>query len=303
MNIDSAIFGKDNTGNRASLRDYISMTKPTITLLVVVTAVPSLLLDVSSIPSWGLIIATLIGAGLTSGSAAVFNQIVEYRSDKKMKRTSSRGVASGKINRLQAAMFGSTIGILGLCALYTFATPLASLIALIGHVYYVFIYTMLLKRRTPQNIVIGGAAGAVGPLIGSAAATGGITISAWLLFLLIFLWTPPHFWALALKYKNDYATAGIPMYPVVFGDHKTRWAMFMYTLSLIPIAVMLSYTTGVGYASTLVIWLTTIKFGWDAWKLYISGSNKRAMPLFHFSCIYTFAIFVTIAIERVITIT
>ena len=161
---------------------------------------------------------------------------------------------------------------------------------------------MLLKKRTPQNIVIGGGAGAVGPLIGAAAATGSLTVSAWLLFWLIFLWTPPHFWALALKYQKDYASAGIPMYPVIYGDHKTRWAIFMYTLTLIPIALFLSFSEGVGVASVVVTWALTLKFAWDAWKLYSSGSNKRAMPLFHYSCIYTFAIFLAIAIERLVVL-
>lgn len=283
---------------KATWKDYFAMTKPTITLLVVVTAVPGLLMNVETLPSLSVTLATLIGAALSSASAAVFNQVVEYNSDKYMKRTASRSVASGRVDRMQAALFGALVGALGFWILHRFATPLAAIVAFVGHLYYVVLYTMLLKKRTVQNIVIGGGAGAVGPLIGVAAATGELTMSAWLLFIMIFLWTPPHFWALALKYQKDYASAGIPMYPVIHGDHKTRWAIFLYTLTLIPVTLFLSFADGVGVISIVVMWFLTLKFAWDAWKLYSSGTNKRAMPLFHFSCIYTFAIFAAIAAER-----
>lgn len=301
--MSSSVTSQNITASSPAVwRDYFAMTKPTITLLVVVTAVPGLLMNVDQIPSLVTFIATLIGAALSSASAAVYNQVVEFKSDQYMKRTKGRSVASGRVSRSQAAIFGAVIGAIGFGVLYHYTTPLAAWVALAGHFYYVVLYTMLLKKRTPQNIVIGGGAGAVGPLIGAAAATGSLTVSAWLLFWLIFLWTPPHFWALALKYQKDYASAGIPMYPVIYGDHKTRWAIFMYTLTLIPIALFLSFSEGVGVASVVVTWALTLKFAWDAWKLYSSGSNKRAMPLFHYSCIYTFAIFLAIAIERLVVL-
>jgi heme o synthase len=301
--MSSSVTSQNMTASSPALwRDYFAMTKPTITLLVVVTAVPGLLMNVDQIPSLITFMATLIGAALSSASAAVYNQVVEFKSDQYMKRTKGRSVASGRVSRMQAAIFGAVIGAIGFGVLYHYTTPLAAWVALAGHFYYVVLYTMLLKKRTPQNIVIGGGAGAVGPLIGAAAATGSLTVSAWLLFWLIFLWTPPHFWALALKYQKDYASAGIPMYPVIYGDHKTRWAIFMYTLTLIPIALFLSFSEGVGVASVVITWALTLKFAWDAWKLYSSGSNKRAMPLFHYSCIYTFAIFIAIAIERLVVL-
>jgi protoheme IX farnesyltransferase len=298
MTTAATISSQSKTAPSTNWRDYFAMTKPTITLLVVVTAIPGLLMEVSAVPSATLFVATLIGAALSSASAAVYNQVVEYESDKYMKRTAGRSVASGRVPRIKAALFGAILGILGLVILYKYATPLAAVVAFAGHIYYVVIYTMLLKKRTPQNIVIGGGAGAVGPLIGVAAATNSLPVSAWLLFVLIFLWTPPHFWALALKYQKDYASAGIPMYPVVYGDHRTRWAMFLYTLSLIPVVLFLSFANGVGLISIIVMWSLTLKFAWDAWKLYSSGTNKRAMPLFHFSCIYTFAIYLAISVER-----
>ena len=158
-----------------------------------------------------------------------------------MKRTKGRSVASGRVSRSQAAIFGAVAGAIGFGVLYHYTTPLAAWVALAGHFYYVVLYTMLPKKRTPQNIVIGGGAGAVGPLIGAAAATGSLTVSAWLLFWLIFLWTPPHFWALALKYQKDYASAGIPMCQLFMAI--TRLAgQFMYTLTLIPIALFLSFS-------------------------------------------------------------
>ena len=288
---------------KASWRDYFAMTKPTITLLVVITTLPGLLMEIDILPDLSLFVATLIGAALSSASAAVYNQVVEHESDRQMKRTAGRSVAAGRVSKTNAAIFGALLGLMGFFILYQLATPLAAFVALCGHVYYVVIYTMLLKRRTTQNIVIGGAAGAVGPLIGIAAATNTLTLSGWLLFTLIFLWTPPHFWALALKYQKDYASAGIPMYPVVHGDHKTRWAIFLYTLSLVPVILLLSFTNGIGALSLVVMWVMTLIFIWDAWKLYSSGTNKNAMPLFHFSCIYTFAIYIAIAVERLIILT
>lgn len=282
--------------------DYFAMTKPTITLLVVVTTIPGLLVNVTELPSMPLIIWTLIGACLSSASAAVFNQVVEYETDQTMARTKSRSVPSGKIHRTTAAMFGGAIGITGFVILYSFATPLAAYVAAAGHFYYVVIYTIWLKKRTVQNIVIGGAAGAVGPLIGAAATTNSLTVTTWLLFTLIFLWTPPHFWALALKYKEDYKSAGIPMYPVVHGDERTRFMMLIYTLSLLPLSYFLTISQGIGVFSAVVTWGMTLVFCYKAFILYRSHNNDEAMPLFHFSCIYTFVIFAAIAAERLMVL-
>lgn len=265
------------------------------------TAVPGVLLasETRSGALW-LTLLVMLGSGLASASAAVFNQLVEQDTDSEMNRTRGRSLPAGKVSTLAAALFGIVIGIAGFCLLYFFTTPLAAYIALSGHLFYVVVYTMYLKRRTVQNIVIGGAAGAVGPLIGWAAVTGSLSATAWTMFLVIFLWTPPHFWALALKYKDDYAKVGIPMYPTVHGDEKTRQWIALYSLSLLPCIIVLYLLgqTGIGFlVSGLIL---TLKFIWDAVKLYLSHNNDSAMSLFHYSCLYTLALFGAMAIERLI---
>lgn len=277
--------------------DLFSLTKPTITLLVAVTVIPSLLLAAGGLPDLGASIAAIVGACLASASAAVFNQVVEVDIDFKMNRTKLRSLASGRLPKELAILFGLSTGILGFLILYIYATPAAALTATCGHLFYVFFYTMYLKRRTEQNIVIGGAAGAVGPLIGWTAITGHLAWPAWSLFLIIFLWTPPHFWALAIKYQEDYAQAGIPMYPVIHGEKKTKRLMLLYTISLLPCIISLYSYEGVGWIYLLCSIAFTSKFIFDAYRLYLTKSNAGVMPFFHFSCSYVFAIFGALTLD------
>lgn len=280
--------------------DYVTLTKPTITLLVVITAIPSLLLALPGLPAPDLAIATLVGTALASASAGIFNQIVEIGVDDSMERTKYRSMPRGKVKVPQALVFATLLGVLGLAILGIWTTKLAALIALAGHAFYVLGYTMFLKKRTAQNIVIGGAAGAVGPLIGWAAVTGHLAWPAWALFLIITLWTPPHFWALAIKYKQDYAQAGIPMYPVVYGDASTRWAMMIYTYTLFPPIIAL-FLGGYGGKFYLIVSLVlTGKFAWDATQIYRSQSNRDVMRFFHYSCLYTFGIFGALTLDSLI---
>jgi protoheme IX farnesyltransferase len=188
----------------ATWRDYLVMTKPTISMLVVVTALPSMLMGAQTIPTFDKLFSVLFGTWLASGSAAVFNHLIEQDSDNLMGRTSRRPLPAGRISPVTATLFAIALGLISTVLLFFGASPLAALLAIGANAFYVVVYTMLLKRRTDQNIVIGGAAGAVGPLIGWAAVSDQLGIVPWLLFLLIFLWTPPHFWSLALKYKEDY---------------------------------------------------------------------------------------------------
>ena len=277
--------------------DFFALTKPTITLLVAVTVIPGLLLASSGMPALIKSLAAIVGASLASASAAVFNQLVESDLDVQMDRTRKRSVASGRVPPESAMLFGLTLGFAGMALLWIFASPLAAIVALAGHLFYVFVYTIGLKKRTEQNIVIGGAAGAVGPLIGWAAVTGHIGWPAWILFLIIFLWTPPHFWALALKYEQDYAKAGIPMYPCIHGAHKTRRLMFFYTLTLIPCVLAIFFYPGVGYLYLAGSGVFTLKFAYDAWRLFQSGSNDKAMPFFHYSCFYVFGVFGCLSLD------
>ncbi|MFK7872264.1 MAG: heme o synthase [Oligoflexales bacterium] len=276
------------------------MTKPTITLLVVVTTIPGLLLalEPGDFPTLTILWGALIGAGLTSASAAVFNQVVEMDVDSQMQRTCGRSIPSGVVSEKIGISFGLLLLVLGESLLYFTTTSLAAGVALAGHLFYVLIYTMILKKLTVQNIVIGGAAGAVGPLIGWAAITGELSWPAWAMFAIIFLWTPPHFWSLAIKYKDDYKQAGIPMYPVVHGEEKTRRLIFLYTLSLLPVILFLAgYNGPLFFLGSMAL---TLIFIWKAWILLQSTSSAPLMPFFHYSCFYTFGVFGVLTLERLL---
>ncbi|MBP6217901.1 MAG: heme o synthase [Oligoflexales bacterium] len=274
------------------------MTKPTITLLVVVTAIPSILMASQQMPSLGFILLISLGTALVSSSAAVFNQLLEKNSDQFMQRTAGRPLPSGKLSKSFAAAYGIILLLLGEVLLFLTSNLLTALLALAGHLFYVLVYTAFLKKKTPQNIVIGGAAGAVGPLIGWASVTGSLDWTAWILFLIITLWTPPHFWALALKYKDDYARAKIPMYPVVYGDEQTRHRIMIYTLILTLPVLALSFMGNAVIFYLPVSVLLSARFIWGAVGLYRSHDNKKAMPFFYFSCVYTFVLFGALAADR-----
>lgn len=285
-----------------SWRSLIPLTKPTISLLVVVTAVPTLLLAAQGVPKVAVAMTALFGTYLASASASVFNHLLDSDLDAVMNRTRGRPMPTGQVPPAFAFALGCLLGIVSLFVLY-YASPLAAVVGLCANVFYVLIYTLCLKRHTDQNIVIGGAAGAVGPLIGWAAVTGHIGWPAWVLFAIIFLWTPPHFWALALKYKRDYAAAGVPMMPVTRGDESTRKQMFLYTLTLLP-AVWALYQFGAAGLIYLVLSFTaTAYFCWLAWKLYRTRDNTKAMPLFHYSCLYLFAVFGALTLDRIVWLT
>jgi heme o synthase len=283
----------------ATWRDFFQLTKPTISLLVVVTVIPGLLMgSVAGIPPLKLIAATLFGTWLASASAAVFNHLVDSDIDQTMTRTRKRPVASGRVEPSQAFLFGTGLGILSFLILWIVANPLTAWISLAANAFYVLFYTAYLKRRTVQNIVIGGAAGAVGPLMGWAAVAGDVAWPAWVLFAIIFMWTPPHFWALAIKYKEDYASAGVPMMPSVRGVRVTKWQMFLYTLSLWPLVASLFIAGVAGWVYFAPSAALTIYFSWLSLKLLRSADDSSAMPLFHFSCLYLFGVFGSLMFDR-----
>ena len=302
MNIQSAVYDASQVRHApATWRDYFQMTKPTITLLVVVTVCPGILLaSPGSIPSKTLVLASLVGTWLASSSAAVFNHLVDADIDRHMVRTSRRPVASGRVQTVHAIIFASILALMSLTVLGVWTTWLAAAIAVFANAFYVVFYTMYLKRRTVQNIVIGGAAGAVGPLIGWASVDSSVGWPAWMLFLVIFLWTPPHFWALALKYKDDYAAAGIPMMPVVRGEEVTRKQMFWYTLSLVPVVASLTFFGAAGWVYLIGSMAFTLYFVWLAWKLMKTRDPKLTMPLFHYSCLYLFGVFGALMLDRLL---
>jgi protoheme IX farnesyltransferase len=207
--------------------------------LLLVSTLPAMVLAEGGLPSLSLTIATLIGGTLAAGSANAFNMVIESESDKLMKRTAKRPLATGVLNKTEATLFATFIGLLSLAIFQIYTTTLATLLTFIAIAFYVLVYTVALKRRTPQNIVWGGAAGCMPALIGWAAVTNTLSVTAWSFFLVIFFWTPPHFWALAIKYKDDYAAAGIPMLPVVATKTHLLRQMWVYTIAMIASSIAL----------------------------------------------------------------
>jgi protoheme IX farnesyltransferase len=207
--------------------------------LLLVSTLPAMVLAAKGLPSFGLALATIFAGTLAAGSANAFNMVIESDLDKLMARTSKRPVVTGQISKKNATVFATLIGILSLVLFWIFTTPLATLLALIAIIFYVVVYTMALKQRTAQNIVWGGAAGCMPVLIGWAAVTNSLSVTAWAFFFVIFFWTPPHFWALAIKYKDDYAAAGTPMLPVVATKGRVLKEMWFHTTLMIASSVWL----------------------------------------------------------------
>jgi protoheme IX farnesyltransferase len=207
--------------------------------LLLVSTLPAMVLAQEGLPTLTLTLATLIGGTLAAGSANAFNMVIESESDKLMKRTAKRPLATGVLTKVQALIFATLIGLLSLLIFAVFTNALATGLTAIAIIFYVWVYTILLKKRTPQNIVWGGAAGCMPALIGWAAVTNSLSVTAWAFFLVIFFWTPPHFWALAIKYKDDYAAADIPMLPVVASKTHLLRQMWVYTLAMIASSVAL----------------------------------------------------------------
>ena len=223
----------------AKVRGYVDLMKLRVVELLLVSTLPAMVLAEGGLPSLSLTIATLIGGTLAAGSANAFNMVIESESDKLMKRTAKRPLATGVLNKTEATLFATFIGLLSLAIFQIYTTTLATLLTFIAIAFYVLVYTVALKRRTPQNIVWGGAAGCMPALIGWAAVTNTLSVTAWSFFLVIFFWTPPHFWALAIKYKDDYAAAGIPMLPVVVTKTHLLRQMWVYTVAMIASSIAL----------------------------------------------------------------
>jgi protoheme IX farnesyltransferase len=218
---------------------YLELMKLRVVELLLVTTLPAMVLAQQGLPSLKLTLATLIGGTLAAGSANAFNMVIEADSDKLMKRTAKRPLATGVISKTEATIFATFIGLLSLGIFQIYTTTMATFLSFVAIAFYVIIYTIALKKRTPQNIVWGGAAGCMPALIGWAAVTNSLSVTAWSFFLVIFFWTPPHFWALAIKYKDDYAAASIPMLPVVASKTHLLRQMWVYTIAMIASSVAL----------------------------------------------------------------
>ena len=284
----------------AKLRAYFALTKPRVIELLLIATVPTMVLAAGGIPPITLMLATLIGGALSAGSANAFNCYIDADIDKIMGRTKNRPLVTGELTKSEALWFAWGIGALSVVWLWVTVNLLSALLSLAAILFYVFVYTLGLKRRTPQNIVWGGAAGAMPALIGWAAVTNEVSLTAWILFLIIFLWTPPHYWPLSMRYLEDYREAGVPMLPVVAKNEVVgrqiilyAWAYLAATLLLIPVA-------GMGLIYTAVAVIAGAWFTWESHRLYAEakvGIPKNPMRLFHGSISHLTLLFVAIAID------
>jgi heme o synthase len=293
-------FRGGRAARAGSWRDYLTLTKPRIMVLLLITGAGGMIVGAGGLPSAGLALATLGGLALACGGASALNHVLDSDIDTRMARTARRPVAAGRVPPERALEFGLALSALSYVVLTSFVNVLAALLALAGNLFYVLVYTRWLKRSTPQNIVIGGAAGAVPPLVGWAAATGDLTLTALALFLIVFFWTPPHFWALALLIKRDYAEAGIPMLPVVRGERATARSIVRYSLVLVAITLLpvLGRTLGPVYlVSAAVLGLVFVGL---AVALERQTTPVRARRLFSYSLAYLALLFVAMAIDPVL---
>ena len=292
------------TGDRPSLRDtvtaYYRLTKPRIVLLLLITTVPAMLLAAGGLPSPWLILATLAGGALAAGSANAINMYLDRDIDAIMRRTRQRPLPAHAITPEHALRFGFVLGAIAFYFLAVAVNVLAAVLALSAIAFYVFVYTMWLKRTTAQNIVIGGAAGAVPALVGWAAVTGGLAWPAIVLFAIVFVWTPPHFWALAMRYSGDYAAAGVPMLPVVRGEDETRRQILLYSLVLFATTLVLVPVGHMGPIYTGAAVLLGGSFVYRSLLVWRSADDARTRRLFSFSILYLAGLFGAVGADALI---
>jgi len=299
--IVAALTFKGESVPAGAPRDYLTLTKPRIMTLLLLTGFCGMLVGARGPPGPGLIMATMAGLALACGGASALNHVLDADIDRLMgKRTRSRPVAAGRIPAPYALEFGLALSALSFALLAGVVNPLTAQLALVGNLFYVLVYTRLLKRSTPQNIVIGGAAGAVPPLVGWAAATGNLTLPALVLFAVVFLWTPPHFWALALLIKRDYAAAGVPMLPVVRGEDETARQIVLYTAALVVFTLAPALWGMFGLVYLVSAAALGVAFLWLAWRLRRERTPARARLLFHYSLAYLALLFVAMALDAVL---
>jgi protoheme IX farnesyltransferase len=282
----------------AGLHRYVSLTKPRIVMLLLFTTLAPMVVAADGWPGWRLVLATLLGGALASGGANALNCFLDRDIDGLMGRTGWRPLPAGALAPAQALRFGVTLALLSFAILTLWANALAAVLAQVGLLFYVFVYTRWLKRTTPSNIVIGGAAGAMPPLVGWAAVTGNVSLLAGWLFAIIFFWTPPHFWALALLIKDEYAKARVPMLPIVAGEDETRYQILLYTLLLVAVTVavysfrlagLLYLGAALGLGGLFVFY---------AVRLRREANRAAALSLYKYSLLYLALIFAAIVVDH-----
>ncbi len=282
-------------------RDYITLTKPRIMSLLVLTAACAMIAAAGGHPDVIRLLAVIIGGGLACGSASALNHVLDRDIDRVMgERTASRPVAAGRVSPAAAVTFSAVLAVASFLIMVTFDNLLAALLALAGGAFYVVVYTLGLKRRTSENIVIGGAAGAIPVLSGWAAASGHLAIGAWWLFAIVLVWTPPHFWSLAVLLEDHYRAAKVPMLPVVKGRATTARRVLLYTLLTVAVTLLpaVTGTFGVTYAACAAV--LGALFTVLAWRLWREPSRERAAVAFHYSLLYLALLFVAVAVSAAV---
>lgn len=301
----SGVLAVDNKvtthpNRRQRMKDFLALSKPLIVGLLLITTYGGLVIGGKAWPSFSLTLWTLIGGALAAGGSSALNQYIDRELDRHMQRTAKRPLADGRLTGAEGLAFGLGMSLVSYYVMACFVNGLAALLSLAGIIYYVILYSLWLKKATVQNIVIGGGAGAIPPMVGYAAATGHLDWTAWILFAIIFMWTPPHFWALAIVRMKDYEQAGVPMLPVVRGEMEARKQIFIYTVELIVVTLLLPILqlAGIVYLiSSLVLGGALIYAAWAVWK---QGGNKVAWRMYKWSSTYLVLIFLAIMIDAVL---
>ncbi len=279
---------------------YLRLTKPRIILLLVITTIPAMMLADGGMPSLWLILATVLGGSVVAGGANAMNMYFDRDIDEVMLRTRDRPVPSGQIEPEKAALFGMALAASGFFFLQWSVNMLAAGLTIAAFAFYVLVYTLALKRTTPLNIVIGGAAGAMPPVIGWAAVTGEVGIPALIMFGIVTLWTPPHFWALSLNYSSDYQRAGVPMLPVVAGPAETKRQILLYSIALVAVSLLLVAWSDAGFTYLATAGMLGAGFLYFALRLLRSSSARASADLFRYSLIYLALLFGAIAVDALV---
>jgi protoheme IX farnesyltransferase len=296
----TAVAWRPTLPSRELVSDMVALTKPAIMSLLLLTAIGAMFLAARGVPPFSLLAATIVGGAAASGGASALNHYFDRDIDELMRRTRRRPLPAHRVPDEWAIGLGIVLNIIAFAVLALFANILAAALAIAGTLFYIIVYTLWLKRSTVQNIVIGGAAGAIPPLVGWAAVTGSLDLEAWLLFAIIFFWTPAHFWALALLISDDYKRAGIPMLPVVRGEEATTWGIFTYALSLIPLSLLLFLGGGLGPLYLVAaVGLGLVFVGWSVRLIRAAAARRRAIArgLYLYSLLYLALLFVAIMVD------
>ncbi|MGH7687691.1 MAG: heme o synthase [Candidatus Dormibacteria bacterium] len=299
----SVALGLEAIPRRSALavaRDYVSLTKPRVVVLLEVTAIAAMIMAAHGLPRWELVLATVIGGWLAAAGANAINCWFDRDIDAEMGRTRSRPLPAGRIDPAHAFTFGIALAVTSFVLMTLTVNLLAATLTMTAFLFYVLVYTMWLKRSSMQNIVIGGAAGAIPPLVGWAAVDGQLSLTALFLFAIVFYWTPPHFWALALLIRGDYARARVPMLPVVAGDRQTRQQIVLYTIIMVLVTVLPALTRSFGPVYIGGAALLDAAFLADAVHTASHPTARSARRLFYHSMLYLALLFAVMAIDRVV---